>query len=242
LGFAKYWLASGPEANGLLADYGNPADFARSWGLIELLPEKLTGMTFMEYAKLHINDAIFPQWPDIPETNQGVLDHLFEINALIEANEHSWFKWNLNQSETILHRDIYLAAIPQMIMAVEAAQTFQADVVRNSNMAVTLPSTEPGYKRSFDERDRLYSKRTGVALAVNSLRQNASDAVENAVERIATKLQPQVAPQVDPQMFALMAGAVVKALKDEGLLAAPAASEDVTAKPAKQKANAEPKA
>jgi hypothetical protein len=104
-----------------------------------------------------------------------------------------------------------------------------------------LPSTEPGYKRSFDERDRLYSKRTGVALAVNSLRQNASDAMENAVERIATKLQPQVAPQVDPAMFGLMASAVVKALKDEGLLAAPAVGEEA-AKPAKQKANAEPKA
>lgn len=224
LGFAKYWLASGPEADGLLSDYGNRGDFARNWGLIELLPEKLTGMIYPEYARLHINEAVFPQWPDIPEANQGVMDHLFEMNALIEKNEHPWFTWNLNASETIYHRDIYLACIPQMLMAVEAAQQFQAEVVRNSNMAVTLPSTEPGYKRNFDDRDRLYSKRTGVALAINSLRQNSSDVVEQAVERIATKLQPQVAPQVDPTLFTMMAGAFVKALKDEGLLAVPAAT------------------
>jgi hypothetical protein len=235
LGFAKSWLASGPEADGLLSDYGNQADFTRNWGLVELLPDKLTGMTYMEYAKLHLNEAIFPQWPDVPETNRGVIDHLYEINTLIEGNDHPWFKWNLNQSETIYHRDIYLACIPQMIMATEAAQTFQADIVRNSNMAVTLPSTEPGYKRNFDERDRLYSKRAGIALALNSLRQNTSDAVEMAVERVATRLQPQIAPQVDPGMFAMMAGAVVKALKDEGLLAAPAASNEQTSKPGKAK-------
>jgi hypothetical protein len=223
LGFAKYWLASGPEANGLLADYGNPGDFARNWGLVELLPDRLTGMAYSEYAKLFINEAIFPQWPDIPETNHGVLDHLYEINGLIEKNEHSWFKWNLNDSDTIRQRDIYLACIPQMVMAVEAAQSFQTEIVRNSNMAVTLPSTEPGYKRNFDDRDRLYSKRTGISLAVNSLRQNSSDVVEQAAERLAAKIQPQVAPQVDPSLFATMAGAFVKALKDEGLLKTPKA-------------------
>lgn len=225
LGFAKYWLASGPEADGLLADYGNPGDFARNWGLIELLPEKLTGMNYGDYAKLAINEVIFPQWPDIPETNQGVLDHLYEMNGLIEKNDHSWFKWNLNDSETILHRDIYLACIPQMVMAVEAAQSHQSEVVRNSNIAVTLPSTEPGYKRNFDDRDRLYSKRTGIALAIDSRRQSPTDMAEAAAERIAAKLQPQVAPQVDPSLFATMAGAVVKALKDEGLLAVPATEE-----------------
>ena len=235
-GFSKYWLASGPEADTLLSDYGNQVDTSRNWGLVELLPEKLTGLSYAEYAKFHINEAIFPQWPDIPETNKGVLDHLFEMNGLIESNEHPWFKWNLNNSETILHRDVYLACIPQMIMAVEAAQEFQSDVVRNSNMAVTLPSTEPGYKRAFDDRDRLYSKRSGVALAINSLRQNTSDAVEQAAERLAAKLQPQVAPQVDPSVFAMMAGAVVKALKDEGLLTIPAAEET---KPSKQKQNAD---
>src|SRR5262245_2166792 len=222
LGFAKYWLASGPEANGLLSDYGNPGDFQRNWGLIELLPDKLTGMNYGDYAKLHINEAVFPQWPNVAETNQGIMDHLYEMNALIENNDHPWFKWNLNNSETIFHRDIYLACIPQMLLAVEAAQVFQAEIVRNSNMAVTLPSTEPGYKRNFDDRDRLYSKRTGIPLAINSLRQNsATDVVDAAAERIAAKLQPQIAPQVDPALFATMAGAMVKALKDEGLLAAP---------------------
>lgn len=231
LGFAKYWLASGPEADGLLADYGNPADFARNWGLIELLPEKLTGMSYKDYANLHINEAIFPQWPDVPETNQGILDHLFEMNGIIEKNDHSWFKWDRNSSETILHRDIYLACIPQMIMAVEAAEQFQAEVVRNSNMSVTLPSTEPGYKRNFDDRDRLYSKRTGIALAINSLRQNSSDMVENMAERLASKLQPQVAPQVDLTQITLMTTAVIQALKAEGLLSVPAAAEEPKQKP-----------
>lgn len=237
LGFSKYWLASGPEADGLLADYGNRGDFSRNWGLIELLPDRLTGMSYGDYARLNINEVIFPQWPDVSETNQGVLDHLFEMNELIEKNEHSWFKWNLNSSETIFQRDIYLASIPQMIEAVEAAHEFQSEIVRNSNIAVTLPSTEPGYKRNFDDRDRLYSRRTNIPLAVDSRRQSPTDMVEAAAERIASKLQPQVAPQVDPSMFAMMAGAVVRALKDEGFLVAPA-TEEPTPKAAKGKVNA----
>lgn len=236
VGFAKYWLASGPEADGLLADYGNQADFQRNWGLVELLPEKLTGMNYPEYAKLHLNEALFPQWPDVAETNSGILDHLYEMNALIENNDHLWFKWSLNNSETIFQRDIYLACIPQMIMAVEAAQQHQSEIVRNSNIAVTLPSTEPGYKRNFDDRDRLYSKRTGIPLAINSLRQNSSDAMENLVDRISTKLQPQVAPQVDPSLFGMMAGAVVKALKDEGFLVTPATEDPKPKEKAKPKA------
>lgn len=237
LGFSKYWLASGPEADGLLSDYGNPGDSARNWGLIELLSEKLTGMVYGDYARLHITEAIFPQWPNIPETNQGVLDHLYQMNALIENNDHSWFKWSLNNSETIFHRDIYLACIPQMLLAVEAANDFQTEIVRNSNMAVTLPSTEPGYKRNFDDRDRLYSKRTGIPLAINSLRQNSSDAMEMAAERIAAKLQPQVAPQSDPGQVASTVTAVIQALKAEGLLTLPAA--DPAPKTSKQKANAD---
>jgi len=230
VGFAKSWLASGPEADGLLADYGNAADFSRNWGLIELLPEKLTGMNYAEYAKLHLNEALFPQWPDIGEANQDVLDHLFEMNGIIEKNEHDWFKWNLNNSETILHRDIYLACIPQMVMAVEAAQQHQSEVVRNSNIAVTLPSTEPGYKRNFDDRDRLYSKRTGIPLAINSLRQNSSDAMEVMAERLASKLQPQVAPQSDPTQVAATVTAVIQALKAEGLLTLPSAPEETKPK------------
>lgn len=233
VGFGKYWLASGPEADTLLADYGNRGDSARNWGLVELLPEKLTGMTYPDYARLNINAAVFPQWPDIPETNRGVLDHLFEINEMIEKNEHSWFEWSLNSSETILRRDIYLACIPQMILSVETAQEFQSEAVRASNIAVTLPSTEPGYKRSFDDRDRLYARRTGIPLAINSLRQNTSDAVEAAAERLAARLQPQVAPHLDPQLFGMMATAFIQAMKAEGMLAAPAPKEPAP-KPAKQ--------
>jgi hypothetical protein len=241
-GFSKYWLASGPEADELVTNYGNVADSARNWGLVELLPEKLTGMTYAEYAKFHINEAIFPDWPNIPDVNQGILDHLYEMNALIENNDHSWFKWSLNNSESILHRDVYLGCIPQMIMATESAQQHQVEVVRNSNIAVTLPSTEPGYKRNFDDRDRLYSKRTGVPLAINALRQNTSDALELAVERMAAKLQPAVAPQLDPSVFGMVATAVVQALRSEGLVSVPA--EDAGQKApkqetSKQKTNAE---
>jgi hypothetical protein len=232
-GFAKYWLASGPEADTLLADYGNKGDFARQWGLIELLPEKLTGMIYYEFAKLQITEAIFPQWPDVPETNQGVLDHLYQINGQIENNEHPWFTWQLNSSESIMRRDIYLACIPQMIEATKAAQEFQGEIVRASNIAVTLPSTEPGYKRKFDERDILYAARTGIDLAINSLRQNTSNAMETLVKGLSDKLQPQVAPQLDAGQFAMMAGAMVQALKDQGILTMPAA--EPTEQPQKNK-------
>lgn len=225
VGFAKYWLASGPEADTLISDYGNRTDFTRQWGLIELLPDKLRGMNYAQFANFHITEAIFPQWPDIPETNQGILDHLYEMNEMIEKNNHAWFKWNPNSSETIISRDIYLASIPQMVESVEVAQEFQSEVVRTSNLAVTLPSTEPGYKRKFDERDLLYSTRAGIELAAISSRQNPNGPLETLAKNLSEKLQPQVAPQVDTAQFGMMAVAIVKALKDEGLLVTPAADK-----------------
>jgi hypothetical protein len=196
-GFAKEWLYSGPEAGMLLSDYGNPGDPARQRGLVEL--DVLLAMPWSTVRDLHITDTIFPSWPDIPKTNTEVLIHLEETGKRISEDKQI----------SIDRKKIYLACINKMSLAVSQADAYQSETVVRSNLAITLPSTEPGYKRDFDARDYLFSERTGIPLAVNSLRQNQS----NMVEQLVAKLQP-VAPQVDPTTIATIAAAVVKAMRE----------------------------
>lgn len=201
-GFAKEWIYSGPEAGMLISDYGNPADPSRQRGLIEL--DALLGLPWPTVRDLHITDTVFPSWPDIPKTNAGAL-LLLEDSRMAIGNDS-----RLNTDI----KKIYLVCIAKMMLAVEQADAYQSDVVAKSNLAVTLPSTEPGYKRDFDERDKLYSDRTGIALAVNSLRQNQN----NLVEQLVTKLQP-AAPQIDPTTIAQIVTATVAAIKESGIFA-----------------------
>lgn len=214
-GMAQEWLYAGPEAQTLLYEYGNQGDSSKNWGLVELLPKLLTGMEWPVFRQLAITDIVFPQWPDVPDTNAGVLMHLQEMGTIITSNAHPEFKWNANDIRTIERRDIYLGCIEQMIAAVEAAQYYQSEAVTTANLAVTLPSTEPGYKKKFDERDTLFSKRTGIALAVNSLRQNTSNPLENLVNQLTAKLQPVAQPQDNT---AATVAAVIAALKEQGML------------------------
>lgn len=227
-GMAQEWMYAGPEAETLLYEYGNQDNSSKNWGLVELLPKLLTGMEWPIFRQLAITEIVFPQWPDVPETNAGVLMHLQEMGAIIKNNAHPEFKWNSNDIRTIERRDIYLGCIEQMIAAVEAAHAYQTDAVTTANLNVTLPSTEPGYKKKFDERDTLFAKRTGVALAVNSLRQNTSNPLENLVNQLTAKLQPQ-APAQDNT--AATVAAVIAALRAEGMLNVPAQSEQVNGDP-----------
>lgn len=231
-GMAQEWIYAGPEAQALIDDYGSLIDPSKNWGLVELLPDVLTGMEWPAFRQLAITDIVFPQWPDVPDTNQGVLMHLQEMDLTIKENRHPEFKWSPSDLRSIDRRDIYLGCIKQMINATEQAQAFQSDSITASNIAVTLPSTEPGYKKKFDDRDHLFSKRTGIPLAINSLRQNASTPLESLVTQLTSKLQPQ-------DNTAATVAAVIAALKSEGLLNVPAApaieSEDKTKTPQTKK-------
>lgn len=218
-GFAKYWLYAGPEAQMLIYEYGNKGNPGKSWGLVEVAEDYLRGRAWQDVRNLHLTETFFPMWPDVPATNAEVLDVLQTRMKELPKEIDRSANWVTNEGRMVKLLDVYMQAATDMEWAIIAAQEYQTSVVEATNLAVTLPSTEPGYKRNFDLRDKLFSDRTGVPLAINSLRQNGSTALERLADRLSDKLQPQAAPQVDPAYFAMMATAMVKALKDEGMLA-----------------------
>ncbi len=194
-GLAKYWLFAGAEGSQLLSDYGNPQDSSKNWGLVELVP--LRGMTSDDVRALNITYTFFPSWPDLPETNAEMLNAAELAIARIKED-----KSNPN-------REIILECGDLIRRSILAAQRRQEDIVSSTNLAVTLPSTEPGYKRDFDERDQLYSVRTGIPLATNTLRSGST----NMVEQLVAKLQPQ-APTIDPAQIAAIVAATVQAIRE----------------------------
>ena len=221
-GLGRYWLYSGPEAFVLIQKYGNRTDWKANRGLIEL--DFLRGMEPSKVQALKITECFFPEYPkDVPETNAGLAQHIAKVRDAIRANEYAFWKWSPTDSDSIVKRDIYLRAADYMIRAVESAHRWQSATVNQSNLAITLPSTEPGYKRDFDEADEIYSRRTGISLAVNSLRQNAilQDVVKDAPKG------------VDAEAIAAIVAATVRAVKAADEPAAVAPTPEVEdAKPA----------
>lgn len=234
-GFAKYWLYAGPEAQTLIYEYGNKGNPGKSWGLVELAEDYLRGRAWKDVRDLHLTETFFPMWPDIPKTNTEVLDVLQQRMKEVPKEIGSGGQWVRTDGRVVKLLDVYMQVAADMEWAIISANEYQSDMVSAANLAVTLPSTEPGYKRNFDLRDKLFSDRTGVELAVNSLRQNSSSAIETLAKRLSENLQPQVAPQLDPTQFAMMATAMVKVLKDEGMLAVGEALLDSPPKPSKSK-------
>lgn len=236
-GFAKQWLYSGPEAHQLLYEYGNKAHPGKNWGLVEIAEDYLRGRATRDVRGLNLTETFFPMWPEIPKTNPEVLDVLQARMKEVPKEIDRSAVWVAADGSIVKLLDVYMQAASDMEYAIISAQEYQSDVVAAANLAVTLPSTEPGYKRNFDPRDKLFSERTGVELAISSLRQNSVSGLETLANRLADKLQPQVAPQTDPAQFAMMAAAMVQALKSEGLLAMPTepAPADTTPKPTKAK-------
>jgi hypothetical protein len=230
-GFAKQWLYAGPEAEMLLYQYGNKGNPDQSWGLVEVAEAYLRGRSWQDIRNLHLTEAFFPMWPDVPKTNSEVLEVLQQRIKEVPKEIDRSKQWVATDGSLVKLLDVYMQVAVDMEWAIIAAQEFQSEMVSRANLAVTLPSTEPGYKRKFDPRDELFSKRTGVELAMNSLRQNAMGPLEKLADRLSEKLQPQVAPQLDPAQFAMMATAMVQALKAEGMLVSPEAET----KPAKGK-------
>lgn len=230
-GLGKYWLYSGPEAFTLLLDYGNKAEWESNRGLIEF--DFLRGWEPSRVQALYIQDIYFPNYPsDVPDTNAAVARHVKNVQEQIMANEHPMFKWSSADGDSIVKRDIYLKAGSYMLEAVAAADRWQADKVNQSNLAITLPSTEPGYKRDFDNADVLWSRRTGVKLAVNSLRQTSM--LQGVVAEHSAK------NGIDPEAIAAIVAATVKAMKtDDTPAVAPAeppAEKPAQAKPRGKKA------
>lgn len=192
-GIAKYWLYSGSEGSNLLEQYGNKLDSAHDWGLVEL--DMLRGLSVADVASLRITETFFPQYPLIPETNAGLIK---QINSVIEKM----------QVAEVPARTLLLSIGQKMLDAVDSAHRHMVDVISATNIAVTLPSTEPGYKRNFDERDRLFALRTEIPLAINSLR-----------DQVAEK----VSPAIDPNTVATIVAATVAAINQNNAMQAASA-------------------
>lgn len=232
-GLGKTDLNSGPEAQELLYQYGREGDSAHQWGLVELAPGLLRGRKMAEIAKLKITQMFFPEWPVMPELNVEMEEMIEQARQLIEEDRHPLFKVETVRGEIPYQqqqaKELYLACADDMLRAVRHAHQHQEDVVATTNLAVTLPSSEPGYKRDFDERDKLFSKRTGIPLAKNSLRGNSqTDLTQQLIDRI----QPQAPSSMDAGTIAAIVAATVAALKDQPQAAAPAAvASEVATKP-----------
>lgn len=194
-GKAAYLLYAGLEAANLLNQYGHGSDYTKQWGLVEL--KALRGMSLEEVQALRITSRFFPKYPaGVPETNEGLVEQIERVrDEIAESNDPN--------------RKIYLECAAEMLTACEHAQEHQARIAAESNMAVTLNPMDPGYKKAFDEKDKLFARRAGIPLATNAMRGNQAD----AIQQIAKMVQPQ-APQIDPQTIAAIVAATVQALRE----------------------------
>lgn len=225
-GLGKMDLNSGPEAQELLDQYGREGDAAHQWGLVELAPTMLRGRKMAEIAKLRITQMFFPEWPVMPELNIQMEEMIERNRQLIENDQHPLFAFKRGDYQSEQAKELYLACADDMLRGVRHAQQHQEDVVATTNLAVTLPSSEPGYKRDFDERDKLFSKRTGIPLAKNSLRGNGQT---DLTQQLIDKIQPQAPSSMDASTIAAIVAATVAALKDQPQAAAPVAVAEVAA-------------
>lgn len=161
-----------------------------------------------DVAKMNLTTTFFPSWPDVPKTNR-------EVIALVEAKNAELLaiieKRNGTEREQLL-----LAIGTRMLAAVQQAQSYHTKLIQNGNMRVTYPDTNDSFKPGFDSKDELFALRSGVGLAVNSLRGNQSDAatqgLKDVLEAVMSKFQPQQQQSLDPQAIAAIVAATVQAM------------------------------
>lgn len=196
-GLASMLLPCGPEVDELLAQYGHPdkAQWQKRWGLVELT--ELRGMMPREVAKFNLTTFFFPDFPDVPQTNK-------EVEALLKAK--------IEQADNDLTEKIG----KRMLEAVHQAQSFQQKLIQSGNMRVTYPDTNDGFKPGFDSKDELFAQRSGVGLAVNSLRGNQSDSanqgLKDVLEAVMSKFQPQASAPLDASAIAAIVAATLQAM------------------------------
>lgn len=198
-GLASMLLPCGPEVDELLANYGHPdrSQWQKRWGLVELT--ELRGMLPRDVAALNLTTTFFPEWPNIPQTNR-------EVEAMLKA-----------KLAEIKDADSVIAKTgKQMLDAVSQAQSYQSKLIQSGNMRVTYPDTNDGFKPGFDSKDELFAVRSGVGLAVNSLRGNSSDAnaagIGAVLEAVMSKFQPQAAAPIDASQIAAIVAATMQAM------------------------------
>lgn len=191
----QYWLFAGPEAQSLIESYGNAGDVSKQYGLVELV--ELRGKSLEEVESLQIRQIFFPSWPDVPESNTEVTARIKSVIEDVQTNPAI-------PSDL---RGLYLSLAARMLTATDHAQSYQSNIVASTNMRVTLASDDEKFKREFDTRDYLFSKRTGTPLAFNALRGNQSDILAQVLDRMA----PQ---QFDPSAIAAIVATTMKAMRE----------------------------
>ena len=204
-GKAAYLLYAGLEAANLLTQYGHTSDSAKQWGLVEL--KALKGLALEDVKALKVTPRFFPEYPKMPETTLAMAAQIEKVRDQIEASDDP-------------HRNILLACADDMLTACTHAQEWQAQVAAESNMRVTLNPLDPGYKKAFDDKDKLFAKRAGIPLATNSMRGNQADSSTQLIEQIAKAMQPQ-APQIDANVISAIVAATVQALREPAAAPAP---------------------
>jgi hypothetical protein len=199
-GFAQEWVWAGEAATELAEQYASPTRIENQWGLIELTA--LRGMEWQQVLKdLNVTGVFFPKWPyDVPDTNAEVAQVINTKRAELVAGMNE-----KNKDVTT----IYIQCADEMLKAVEQAQARAADRVQLSNIRIGLPDTDPGHKKSFDQADFLYSKRSGVFLVEDLSKGNPANQMRDLVKNIGDSMK------MDPNSIAAIVAATVTALKDQ---------------------------
>lgn len=222
-GLASMILPCGPEVDEMLAAYGHPdrTQWQKRWGLVELTP--LRGMQPRDVAKLNLTATFFPEWPNVPDTNAEVEALL--VGKIKEIEAQATKAYGVTAESGKMRPDILPEGSRERIMlsiailmldAVKQAQEYQKRLIQQGNMRVTYPDTNDGFKPGFDSKDELFALRSGVGLAVNSLRGNQSDAAASSIgavlEKVLEKFQPPQQAAIDPNQIAAIVAATVQAL------------------------------
>lgn len=217
LGCSEYWLNAGPEANGLLQDYGNEGEYTKNWGLVELQPELLRGLDWEKDVKpLKIQQVFFPEWPNLVETNADIRTHIERRMEWIREQVIGGLGNDNHDKFIAQNRDLYLSIGADMLRAVDSAQRHQEYLCNRSNIGVAQPHGNEHHKPGFDNRDEVSFKRSGMIKNTEALRKVAEEMKNGAKNGLDANSLKEILATVVPQQQAaftpeMLAAAIVQA-------------------------------
>ena len=151
------------------------------WGLREI--ECLRGKSPEEVVQLRVNTCFFPEWPNLPEYNVDLIQHIDE--------RRSFFNKATN-------RDLYMKIADEMVASVMATHNWMRGHVDSVHASFGLPATEPGHKSHYDKVDLHFIHRAKLQRRDQS--QTTMVETQAALAKMVAGMQMQ--QQAQPQMSA----------------------------------------
>jgi hypothetical protein len=131
-------LYPGDEAEALLRPYSN-------WGLREVAV--LRGRHQAEVSAMRLNSFYFPNWPEMPETADELIEHL---EVRVSAAKHD------------SNRAILQSVGETLLEAAHANRNWMFGFIEASHAQMASPPADPNYKAKYDEVDLHFLMRLGM--------------------------------------------------------------------------------